>query len=43
MALATLRKYVSDELIFHIEKSTIAKEAWDIYAKLYGQLDEIGG
>lgn len=43
MALGTLRKYVSDDLIFHIDKCTTIKEAWDFFKKLYGQVDEIKG
>lgn len=43
MALGTLRKYVSDDLIFHIEKRTTIKDAWDMFQKLCGQFDEIRG
>ncbi|GLJ23276.1 hypothetical protein SUGI_0440340 [Cryptomeria japonica] len=43
MALGTLHKYVSDDLIFHIEKCTTIKDAWDTFQKLYDQVDEIRG
>jgi hypothetical protein len=43
MALGTLRKYVSLELIFHIDKYKLAKEAWDKLAQLYVQVDETRG
>lgn len=43
MALGTLRKYVSPNLIFHIDKCKTIKEAWDKLDKLYGQVDNIRG
>lgn len=43
MALGTLRKYVSKDLIFQIEKYTTIKEAWENFGQLYGQVDEIRG
>lgn len=43
MAIGTLRKYVSKDLIFHIEKCTLIKDAWQKFQDLYGQVDEIRG
>ena len=43
MAIGILRKYVSRDLIFHIEKCTLIKDAWQKFQDLYGQVDEIRG
>lgn len=43
MGLGTLRKYISPDLIFHIEKCKTFKEDWDKLGKLYSQVDEIRG
>lgn len=43
MALGTLKKYVSRDLIFRIDKCKTSKEAWDKLAQLYGKIDEIRG
>ena len=43
MALGTLRKYVSKDLIFQIDKCKTIKEAWEKFGQLYGQVDEIRG
>jgi hypothetical protein len=43
MALGTLRKYVSKDLIFQIDKYKTIKDAWDKLGQLYGHVDEIRG
>lgn len=43
MAIGTLRNYVSKDLIFHIEKCTLIKDAWQKFQDLYDQVDEIRG
>ena len=39
----TLRKYVHQDLIIHIDNCKIVKEAWDIFSSLYGKVDKDRG
>lgn len=41
MALGTLRKYISPDIIFHIDKCKTITESWDKLEKLYVQVDKI--
>ena len=40
ISIGTLRKYVHDDLIFHIDKFKTIKEAWDKFASLYAKVDK---
>ena len=40
VAIGTLRKYVHEDLIFHIDNCKIVKEAWDKFASLYAKVDK---
>ena len=43
MTLWTLMKYVPINLIFHIDKCKIDRDAWDNVVQLYVKVDEIKG
>ena len=43
IAIGTLRKYVHEDLIFHIDNCKIVKEAWDKFVILYVKVDKAWG
>lgn len=43
VAIGTLRKYVYEDPIFHIDNCKIVKEAWDKFASLYAKVDKARG
>ena len=43
VSIGTLRKYVHEDLIFHIDNCKIVKEAWDKFASLYAKVDKARG
>ena len=43
VVIGTLRKYVNDDLIFHIGNCTTIKEACDKFASLYAKVDKARG
>ena len=38
-----MRKYVHEDLIFHIDNCKIVKEAWDKFSSLYAKVDKARG
>ena len=43
VAIATLRKYVHEDLIFYIDNCKIVKEAWEKFTSLYAKVDKARG
>lgn len=43
VAIGSLRKYVHEDLIFHIDNCKTVKEAWDKFASLYAKVDKARG
>ena len=43
VSIGTLRKYVHEDLIFHIDNCKIVKEAWDKFSSLHANVDKARG
>ena len=41
--IGTLRKYVHEDLIFHIDNCKTVKEAWDKFSSLYEKVEKARG